>query len=201
MFDDPRALTEQRHQPSFGVSTRQLGLRVLLVSLSVLFTATLVAYAVTRLGNPVWRAPRLPRVPVGLYGSSVLILASSVVFARAVRALRENRIEALVRLLDLALASGVGFLALQTANWVSVSRSAPAHGGSALYAFTFYFLTGLHAAHVVGGLVPLAVVAGRARDREYSSSRTEGVELCAQYWHFLTIVWFALLLALYLGSS
>lgn len=201
MFDDPRTLTEQRHEPSFSVSARQLGLRVLLVSLSVLFTATLVAYAVTRLGNSVWRAPSLPRVPAGLYVSSALILASSVVFRRIVAAVRANRIEATIRLLDLALVLGAGFLAFQSANWISFWRSSIGHGGSALYGFTFYFLTGLHAAHVIGGLVPLSVVARRARQREYSSSRSEGVELCAQYWHFLTAVWFALLVALYLGST
>ncbi|HET9929853.1 MAG TPA: cytochrome c oxidase subunit 3, partial [Polyangiaceae bacterium] len=66
--------------------------------------------------------------------------------------------------------------------------------------YTFYVLTGLHAAHVVGGFVPAGIVFARARRREYSSSRHEGVLLCTQYWHYLGVVWLALFLVLELSS-
>jgi cytochrome c oxidase subunit 3 len=174
---------------------------VLLGSLTVLFTATLVAYVVTRLGNPIWRAPTLPRLPLGLLASSSLIIGTSVALHRALGAVRHNQLDALTRWLDVTIGLALGFLTVQAANWFFLSRAAPSHGGNVLYAFTFFLLTGLHAAHVVGGLVPLFVVAARARQREYSSSRFEGVLLCTQYWHFLTVVWFALLLAIYIGSG
>lgn len=203
MLDDPRILnaSEPRHEPSYGISTRQFGVRVLLVSLSMLFAATLVAYVVTRIDNPVWRARSLPRLPPGLFISSLLILVTSVVLQSAVAAIRANRTRTLTLLLDCAGVLGVGFLIVQALNWIALSRSAAGAGGNALYAFTFYLLTGLHAAHVIGGLVPLSIVGTRSRQNEYSSSRTEGVTLCVQYWHFLTIVWFLLLFALYLGSA
>ena len=69
------------------------------------------------------------------------------------------------------------------------------HGSDpyARYAFTFYWLTALHAAHVVGGFVPLGIVIARARRRQYSSSRYEGVRLCKQYWDYLGVVWIVLL--------
>jgi cytochrome c oxidase subunit 3 len=69
-----------------------------------------------------------------------------------------------------------------------------------LYPYTFYMLTGLHAAHVVGGLVPLTLVMSRARRREYSSSSHEGVQLCVHYWHYLGVVWLVLFSALELST-
>ena len=50
----------------------------------------------------------------------------------------------------------------------------------------FYLFTGLHAAHLLGGLVALfMVVFGRAKRREM-------VDVVAYYWHFLGVLWIAL---------
>ncbi len=54
----------------------------------------------------------------------------------------------------------------------------------------FYLFTGLHAAHLVGGLVALAVVLlGRSKRREL-------VDVVAYYWHFLGVLWVALFIVL-----
>jgi heme/copper-type cytochrome/quinol oxidase subunit 3 len=39
-----------------------------------------------------------------------------------------------------------------------------------------------------------------ASKRQYSSSRHEGLSLCAQYWHYLGVVWLILVTMLYLGN-
>jgi cytochrome c oxidase subunit 3 len=61
-------------------------------------------------------------------------------------------------------------------------------------------LTGLHAAHVLGGFIPLGIVLGRADRRRYSSSEHEGPRLCRQYWDYLFVVWVILLTALFLAT-
>ncbi len=61
-------------------------------------------------------------------------------------------------------------------------------------------LTGLHALHVIGGFVPLLVVLGKAKRREYSSSNHEGVKLCAQYWDYLGVIWTILLSVLFFAT-
>ena len=69
---------------------------------------------------------------------------------------------------------------------------------SSLYAYLFYVLTGLHAAHVIGGLVPLVVVTVNSAYGRYSSVFSAGVRQIAIYWHFLGVVWlvlFAVILA------
>jgi cytochrome c oxidase subunit 3 len=182
------------------MSTAQLGLVVLFVSMSVLFGASLIAYLITRAANPVWRTPEMPPLPLGLLASTAVLVGLSVFMHRAVGAARDNRPEALLRELNVALFSAVAFLACQSANWKTMVPALYGSDPYARYAFTFYWLTALHAAHVVGGFVPLGIVIARARKRQYSSSRYEGVKLCKQYWDYLGIVWLLLLAALFFAT-
>jgi cytochrome c oxidase subunit III len=181
------------------VSIRQFGLRVLFASLTVLFAASLVAYLVTRYGNTVWRTADMPGLPPGLFGSTAMLLGLSLSMHLAQRDVRQNRTESLVRDLWLAVAFGVAFLLGQALNW-NVMRRAFHEGEPTMYPFTFFMLTGLHAAHVLGGFVPLGIVLGRARKKRYTSSQHEGLSLCRQYWDYLGIVWLVLLTALLVAT-
>ena len=182
-------------EPSFKMSTRQLGVVVLFVSLSILFLASLVGYAVTRLQNDLWRPPGSPGLPPGLFASTALLAGVSIAVHLALRSVRRNRLDSLVRSLWLTLAFAAAFLVGQTLNWHAM-LAVPGLS-STLYAFTFYLLTGLHAVHVAAGFVPLGVVLARARRREYTSSHHEGVSFCVQYWDFLGVVWLVLLTTLH----
>jgi cytochrome c oxidase subunit 3 len=54
----------------------------------------------------------------------------------------------------------------------------------------YYIFTGLHAAHLIGGMVALFyVVFGPNRSREL-------VNVVGYYWHFLTVLWLILFAAL-----
>ncbi|RPJ46772.1 MAG: heme-copper oxidase subunit III, partial [Candidatus Latescibacterota bacterium] len=71
---------------------------------------------------------------------------------------------------------------------------------SGLFGFTFYMLTGLHAAHVIGGLGALALTAARAGQGRYTPESRAGVDACAVYWHFLDVVWIVLFAVLWIGG-
>jgi len=187
-------------EPSFKITARQLGIILLFGSLSVLFAASIVAYVFTRVASDVWRTADMPGLPLGLLGSTALLVGVSAAAQYALDCARHNRFEALNRALGLTLVCAAAFLMGQAFNWHQMAPAALAPGTKTLYAFTFYLLTGLHAAHVVGGFVPLGLVMARARRKEYTSSRYEGVKFCVQYWHFLGVVWLILLVTLYLGS-
>lgn len=187
-------------EPSFSISSQRLGLYVLLASLSVLFIASLVAYLITRAESGAWRPPGMPGLPAGLWVSSAFAVMISAGFELAVRAVRRNQNRALERNLWMTLLFVLAFLLAQIANWEQMHEGTLAVQQRTLFPYTFYMLTGLHAAHVLGGLVPLAIVLFRTRRKEYSSSRHEGVVLCAKYWHFLSVVWAVLFLVLKLGS-
>jgi cytochrome c oxidase subunit 3 len=179
--------------------TGLLGLWILLLSLSVLFAASVVGYLAVRLRAPVWPPPGMPGLPPGLWASTAVLVACSVFLHRAVRSARTDRQDALRRSLAIAFALGILFLLLQAANWMQlIAREMTPRSG--LYGFTFFVLTGLHAAHVIGGLISLAIVARRAFRGRYSSFFHSGVGYCALYWHFLDGVWIVLFVVLLLGS-
>jgi len=195
-----RIVTAPGAPAASGVSAKQLAMIVLFGTLSMLFGASVVGYLITRSQNDVWKTASMPGLPLGLVASSVLLAALSGAMHVALRAVRQNRFERLQRALSVALLLGLAFVVGQAENWRSMYAAAIATDARTLYAFTFYMLTGLHALHVIGGFVPLLVVLGKAKRREYSSSNHEGVKLCLQYWDYLGVIWLILLGVLYFAT-
>ena len=62
----------------------------------------------------------------------------------------------------------------------------------------FDMMTGMHAFHVLTGLIFLLVVWNNARKGVYSEEKHWGVEAAAVYWHFVDLVWIFFYPALYL---
>ena len=177
----------------------RLGMRLLLLALGMLFAATLSGYLAIRGGAQAWPPPGVPKLPAALWISTVLIVVSSVTVQWAVRGIRRGFQASLRNGLLLTLLLGVAFLVSQSINWfslVAVHFTARTN----LYGFLFYLLTGLHAAHVLGGLVPLGVVTAQAWRGAYTAASHSGVEYVAMYWHFLDVVWVILFAVLTLTS-
>ncbi|MEM7126472.1 MAG: cytochrome c oxidase subunit 3 [Chloroflexota bacterium] len=61
-----------------------------------------------------------------------------------------------------------------------------------------FAMTGMHALHVLSGLIFIAIVWNNARMGHYSSESHWGVEACAIYWHYVDLVWVFFYPALYL---
>lgn len=186
--------------PSSGVSPKQLAMVVLFGTLSMLFGASVVGYLITRAQNDVWRTASMPDLPLGLVASTILLAGLSSAMHVALRLVRRNQFESLQRALTVALLLAVAFVVGQAQNWRSMYAATSATDARTLYGFTFYMLTGLHALHVIGGFVPLSIVIGKAKRREYSSSNHEGIKLCTQYWDYLGVVWLVLLSVLFFAT-
>jgi heme/copper-type cytochrome/quinol oxidase subunit 3 len=177
-------------------SARQLGLWVFFGSVTSLFIATLAAVIITRVFSERWPTDRIAELRGGLAISTVCLGLCSFSLWQATTALQQNRERKLLHWLWAAAGCAVLFLIGQTQNAVHAWKLL--HATEDLYAFTFSLITGVHALHILGGLVPLGIVIRRASQREYSSSRSQGVHLCAQYWHFLGAIWLVILLVLLL---
>jgi cytochrome c oxidase subunit 3 len=187
-------------QPSFKMSSEQLLVILAFVIIGVLFMASLVAYVVTRVQAHVFRPEASPGLPAGVAGSTAMIFGVSLSMHSAYRSVVENRQESLRRSLWLGFAFAVAFVVGQGFNWLHMYREQTAYVQPTLFEFTFYLLTGLHALHVLGGFVPLGVVISRAGQREYSSSRYDGVRFCVWYWHYLGAIWIVLLVVMLLSQ-
>jgi len=132
---------------------------ILLVTLGVLFAASIVLYLVIRLsaGAP---PVALPPLPSSLWLSTALIVVSSVTIQLARGAARRGQGGLLRGGLVLTLLLGAAFLVCQVVSWqpmIEVYRTLlNADPPRPFYVGSFFLLTGLHGAHVLGGLVPWA---------------------------------------------
>ncbi len=183
-----------------SLSPRRMGLYILFGSMTMLFGAVLVGFFFTRAQNAVWITPEMPALPRGLWFSTLLLIGVSASFQSALTMARSNRTDALRRRLFLGTALVVAFLLAQVLNWRVIHAAELLSSVRTLYPSTFYLLTGVHALHVLGGLIPLGFVIHHAARRDYSSSRHEGLSMCVQYWHYLGLVWLVLFAALELGT-
>ena len=65
--------------------------------------------------------------------------------------------------------------------------------------FSLYFtMTGLHALHMIVGIVILFIIAWMAHKGRFDSEWHAPVEMTGLYWHFVDIVWIFLFPLLYL---
>lgn len=178
------------------------GIWLFLISLAIFFLASIVLYVVyisMRVQGDSPFAQRL-EMPWSFLPSTLLLIGVSFFLELAYRAARRDR-HSQVKVHTLAAcAMGIGFMAIQSDGMKrlldglsdATSRSESAYG----YTFILVFL---HAAHVVGGMVGLWVTARNALRNAYDHERNVGLRFCTLYWHFLDLVWFALIASFWIA--
>lgn len=67
-----------------------------------------------------------------------------------------------------------------------------------IYGAVVFGMTGMHALHVITGLIFIAIVWNLGRKGHFSPEEHWGVEACAIYWHFIDLVWIFFYPAIYL---
>jgi heme/copper-type cytochrome/quinol oxidase subunit 3 len=171
-----------------------IGLRLMLASLSMIFLAGIMLYVLLRIhvfGNV---SPNRVELPDAIWGSTAVLFAGGICIQRAVAAIRLERVAAFRTYLVVTLVLALAFLAIQfPCLWVILQRFRaldPKNGGMFGLAFCLILL---HAAHVIGGVVALWVVTVKAMKDRYDHENYQGVRHAAVYWHFLDIVWVAML--------
>ena len=128
---------------------------------------------------------------------TVCLLASSLTFWLAEKALHRNNLPAFHRWLALTIALGVVFILGQGREYMHLFDQG-LRVGTDLFATTFFTLTGFHGLHVCIGLVGLLVVLGLGLAGEFKSRRTEAVTTIGLYWHFVDAVWIVVFSVIYL---
>ncbi len=141
---------------------------------------------------------------------TLVLLVSSFLVAWAVHAIRHGHTRACFGSLCGALALGLTFLGMKAyeygvhfaegifpgQHYTFAALPAP---GANLFFTLYYFLTGLHALHVVAGLLVLGALAWLTRRGRFGPQRYHVVENGGLYWHLVDIVWLLLWPMLYLA--
>jgi cytochrome c oxidase subunit 3 len=183
------------------VRAGSLGLFLLLLALGMLFGGLVLAVLVIRLTDDSWPSD-LPHLPWQTWVSTGAILAISAAFMGAVRAAKRQSDAGMRMWLVWAGVLAIVFTGMQVWAWVDWSAQVSDMTAMAqqhrIAVTGFWVFTGLHVAHVLGGLVPLAMVGWYAFFRTWTSARHGLLRHTAIYWHFLDVVWIVLLLTMLL---
>lgn len=136
---------------------------------------------------------RLLELPTVFWYSTAVIILSSVTIQWALRSSRQREMSKYRLLVGVTAILGFAFVALQWVGfeelWAQNIRFKGGNAGQFLYV-----IFGLHAIHVVGGVIALLVILLRAfagRRKVYTSVP---VEIAAVYWHFVDLLWIYLLI-------
>ncbi len=181
-----------------------------LISITMLFAGLTSGYIV-RQGEGKWVEFAMPQL---FWISTILIILSSVTMQWAVNSAKRNNLKNLKLAAGLTVLLGIGFVVSQYLAWSQLVSQGiyfvgqikditgpyeyiPAGKETAAEIATtgnvagsfLYVITGLHVAHLVGGMIALFVVFSRALLGKYSSTNYNGVSICAIYWHFLDGLW------------
>jgi cytochrome c oxidase subunit 3 len=83
---------------------------------------------------------------------------------------------------------GIAFVLLQWVGFHSIWDSGITFHGSGGGQF-LYIIAGLHAVHVLGGIIPMVVMVGKAYATRTRSYNSVPVEIMSTYWHFVDLLW------------
>lgn len=135
-------------------------------------------------------------LPFQVWISTLVIVASSVTYSVANRAVLANDHERAKQFLIATTALGGVFVASQLLAWFALVQRG-IYMESNPYAGFFYILTALHAVHVVGGIVALGYIVLRtwepSRNDYELKKRGEIANAVGWYWHFMDGLWIVLL--------
>jgi cytochrome c oxidase subunit 3 len=190
-------IVEEAKKP-LAMHPKKFGLWIFMVSVVMVFGAFTSAYIVRQAeGN--WLDFDLPPM---FWLTTTIILISSGTMQWAYVSAKRDKIERAKIAMTITTILGVAFLIGQWMGWSQlvaqgihlVGRDSSAVSGSFLY-----IISGVHAAHVISGVIFLAVVLAAVFKLKVHSKRLAQIEMCATYWHFLDGLWLYLFVFLLLN--
>jgi heme/copper-type cytochrome/quinol oxidase subunit 3 len=180
---------------AMGIPTGRLAVWWVLVSEIVIFGGLLASYLMHRLGHAEWAdQAEHTNLWAGAFNTLVL-LTSSLSAVLAHQAAEQGNGPKAAKLLRLTCLGGLVFLIVKSFEWTNEIR----HGFTLLSGgFWSYYYTaaGLHAFHVICGMLIMLWVASTAEKNE-ELHRVENIGI---YWHFVDVVWIFLFPLLYIAK-
>jgi len=182
-----------------GIETSRLVLILLIAALSSMFIALSIAYAFSQT-NWTWHQFRFPKT---FLLSTIVIVASSFTLSRGIKELDLDHLESFHKWIKYTLWLGVTFLLFQILGWYQLNAKGIFFNGKPDGSY-LYLISGLHALHLVVGVVILVILHWKAKSSVKnpvdhlllaSDVKTKkSIRLLATYWHFVDVLWLYLLL-------
>jgi cytochrome c oxidase subunit 3 len=173
---------------------KKFALWLFIVSVLMVFAGWTSAFIVRQAeGN--WLDYDLPQI---FWVTSALVILSSVSLHWAYISAKKDNIIQLRLGMSLAMILGISFLVGQWYSWKALVSSEIFFVGNPAGSF-LYVLTGMHAVHLISGLIFLIIVLISTFRYKVHSKSMSTLEMAATYWHFLGALWIYLFMFLLLN--
>jgi len=139
---------------------------------------------------PGWKDIVMPTI---FWYSTAAIVLSSVTMAAALRSFKQREMQHYRTLMGLTVLLGISFVILQWFGFRALWDQNIRFRGSAGAGQFLYVIFGLHAIHVIGGIIALIVLFLKAFFGKIKLYSSVPVEVAATYWHFVDLLWIYLL--------
>ncbi len=187
-----------------GMDPALLGMMLFIASEVMFFAALFAAYFNAWATLPVFPPEgteefinllKFPFLPLIM---TAVLLTSSVTMQVATMRIRKGDRTGMNRAILVTLALGAFFLVLWATDYGILITEDDFGIDSGVYGTLFYTLTGFHGAHVIGGVIGLAVILSRGLAGQFSPRHHVAVEAVHYYWHFVDVVWILLVTVIYI---
>lgn len=180
-------------------STRKVAVISLILTESALFTIFLVAY-LFYMGKSLNR-PYPSQVLEFPLLATIALLSSSVTIVFSEKALHKGNKGAFHFWWAVTIALGAYFLWFTAMEWKHLIFHDNLTLATNVFGTTFYSLVGLHASHVIIGLVLLTMVLILSLLGKVPADHTEHLEMISWYWHFVDAIWIVVVTVVYIIST
>lgn len=176
-----------------------LGMLFLLFTETMFFAGLISAYVVDRSGVSVWPPAGQPRLPVEVtaVNTVILLLSAVMIFLFNKSVSSENGAGKRNIYLYATFFLGTLFLIIQGSEWAKLLNFGLTTS-SGIYGAFFYMIIGIHALHVLAGLILLLYLIFLLKQKDLSEKVQTRVTVCSMYWYFVVIVWPFLYVMVYL---
>ena len=186
----------------------RMGMWLFLFTELILFGGMFIVYAVYRYTHQTefHLAAQELNSSIGLI-NTIILLTSSMTMAMSITALQKGNKPLSMVLLSATLLLAFGFLVNKLFEWAGKFEHGIYPGsaelmnrpqGEVLYFGLYFVMTGLHALHVVIGMVLIAVNLSFIKRNVYNGTNTVKLETAGLYWHLVDLIWIFLFPLFYL---
>ena len=185
--------------PETGLNNSKLGIWLFLASEVMLFGALFSTYIILRVGAVTWpEGSQILNVPLATLNTLVLI-SSSVTIILSWASLKLNKFDKFRLYMACTIGLSLVFLVIKYIEYTA-KFSHGLYPSTSTFLALYFTLTGLHAIHIIGGVVVNGYLLGPGSKlwQEKPEMFTNRVEAAGLYWHFVDLVWIFLFPVLYL---
>ncbi len=139
--------------------------------------------------------------------NTIILITSSMTVAMSITALQKGNLKLSLILLWITQVFALAFLVNKYFEWGAkidhgifpgMAHYAEMASGEKLYFFLYYFMTGLHAVHIIVGGIFIAVVMKKMKEGKVTGKRISLLENSGLYWHLVDLIWIYLFPLFYL---